>query len=255
MKFLAGVGLALLTLCTAAHADTPLDLYLQGKYDDATKAGRAQKDAEGFAIAARAELAAEAARTTPCTPCLQRAQAFAEKAIQLDHTRADGNLYNAIALGLEGRAEGILAAAGHGYAKSAKASLDSALADDPKNAFVWAALGGWNIEVVRNGGATLAHLIYGANVDDGLADFDKAFALNPGNVALRYQYALTLSGYDLNSYRPKIEDALARAIAGKPQGAYEAFAQQRARELLATLKQDDLEKYDQLVRRDQGYPP
>ena len=43
-----------------------------------------------------------------------------------------------------------------------KTALDTAVADDPKNAFAVSALGGWHIEVVRGGGATMARLFYGA---------------------------------------------------------------------------------------------
>ncbi len=237
----------------AASAATPHELYEQGNFDAAIAAGLAQKDAAGLALAAHAELAAEAMRAIPCLPCLHRAEMNAWRATQMSSPPADAYLYLAIALGQKGRLQGPVAALGHGYAKNAKIYLDEALSIDPQNAFALAALGAWNIEIVRNGGATLARMMLGANVPDGLANFDRAFALDPGDVALRYQYALTLSGYDLNGYRSRIEAALALAATGKPRGAYEAFAQSRARELLDVLKKNDLDKYDQLVRRDQGY--
>lgn len=247
--------LALAVQCSAAFAATPSELYEQGHYEEAIAAGLAQKDAAGLTVAAHAELASGMTQTPPCLACFHRAEIDAWRATKLSDTPAEAYLYDAIALGQQGRLRGPIAALGHGYAKSARACLDAALSKSPNNAFVWAALGGWNIELVRNAGATLARWSLGANTPEGLSDFQKAFTLNPGNVAIRYQYALTLSGYDLDTYRPQIENALSLAATGKPQSAYEAFAQNRARELLDVLKKNDIDKYNQLVRRDQGYPP
>jgi hypothetical protein len=246
-------ALVLLALSASAEAATPQDLYLQGKYSAAIAAGLAQKDAAGYALAARAELAAEMMHGKPCLACLKRAGADAEKSVNADPKKADGHIYLALAIGYESRLIGIVAAGAQHNAPRAKQELDAALACDPSNPFALAALGGWHIEIVRAGGEAMAKWMYGANVPDGLANFAKAFALSPGNVALRYQYALSLAGYDLETYRGNIEDALNRAAAGKPNGAYEAFAQKRAIELRDVLKREDIETFDTLVRRDQGY--
>jgi hypothetical protein len=253
MKHAAYAALALLVFCARASAESSQELYLEGKYPAAIAAGIAQKDAAGWTSAARAELASEMMRPKPCIACLRRAEADAFRAIKLDPKNGDAHLYAAVAVGYESRLMGIVAAAANHNAPRAKAELDAALACEPANSFVLAALGGWHVEIVRAGGASMAKFLYSANVPEGLADFDKGFALNPGNVALRYQYALILSGYDLQTFRPQIENALSLAATGKTQGAYEAFVQIRARELLDVLKKNDLERYDQLVRRDQGY--
>jgi len=242
---LAGAG--------AAQA-APFDLYEQGKYDAAIAAGVAQNDAAGFALAARAALAAETMRNTPCLECLKRAEGYARKAIAADPKNADGHIFLAVSLGREGRLVGAFTVMTQGYATQAKENLDAALAADPNNAFAWAALGGWNIEIVHKGGPRLGHMMYGAAADQGMAAFDKAFALAPGNVALRYQYALTLSAYNPNAFRKKIEDALIRARDGNAHGVYETFVQARATELLAALKKGDMDAYTALVSRDQGNP-
>jgi hypothetical protein len=248
------LALAFALIVSSAQAATPFDLYEQGKYDAAIAAGAAQNTASGFAIAARSELAAETMRATRCIECVQRAQEYARKAIAADPKNADGHVFLAVALGREGRLLSTFTVLRRAYPSKAKAELDAAVAADPKSYFAWSALGGWNIEIVNKGGARAAHLIYGASLEDGLVAFDKAFALAPDNVGLRYQYALTLSAYDVKAYRAKIEDALARAASDKPHGAYEAFVQARAKELREALKKGDMDAYGALVARDQGSP-
>lgn len=251
MRLTAALLCALL-FSGAAQAATPYELYEQGKYDAAIAAGRAQNDAPGFAIAARSELAAEAMRDTHCLECALRAQDDARKAIAIDPKNADGHVFLAIALGREGRMLSPFTVIRRNYPAKAKAELDTAIAVDPSNARAWAALGGWNIELVHKGGVTMAHMMYGASLADGLAAFDKAFVFGQDNVGLCYQYALTLSSFDLNTYRPKIEEALAHARNGKPNGAYEVFVQGRAKELYAALKKGDMDAYTALVARGQG---
>jgi tetratricopeptide (TPR) repeat protein len=253
MRLAFALALALIVSGTA-RAATPFDLYEQGKYDAAIAAGVAQDNAAGFAIAARAELAAETMRATRCLECIQRAQRYARKAIAADPKNADGHVFLAVALGREGRLLSSFTVLRKGYPSQAKAELDAAIDADPKSTFAWSALGGWNVEIVHKGGARPARLMYGASLDDGLAAFQKAFALAPGNIGVRYQYALTLSAYDVDAYRAQIDDALARAQNGKANGVYEVFVQARAKELREALKKGDMDAYAALVARDQGNP-
>ncbi|HEY2034849.1 MAG TPA: hypothetical protein VGH02_14290 [Rhizomicrobium sp.] len=251
MKFILSVALAL-TLSGAAQAATPLELYEQGKYDAAVAAGRAQNDAPGFATAARSELAMEAMGDTRCLDCILHAQDDARKAIAANPKYSDGHVFLAVALGREGRLLSAFTVLQKGYPSKAKAELDAAIAANPSNARAWAALGGWNIELVRKGGATMARVMYGASLENGIAAFDKAFALARDNIGVCYQYALTFSSFDVDSYRAKIEDALVQSQDDKPMGVYEVFAQARAKELLAALKKGDMNAYAALVARDQG---
>ena len=87
------------------------------------------------------------------------------------------------------------------------------LTADPDNAYALAALGGWNVEIVRVG-----RRIPGAAGSmtpvwsKGLTLFDRAVRAAPGNVAVRYQIALSLSGLDAETYRNRIESELQAAI-------------------------------------------
>jgi hypothetical protein len=255
MKFL--VWAALVCVCLAAPAaraeNAALRLYLDGKYAQAEKAGAAEGDAVGYAIAARAVLADEMMRA-PCLECLKRAEDYAHRAIAADPKYPEGHIYLAVCYGYESRIIGVIEARFKGYAKDGKDNLDAALAEEPNNPWALAAMGGWNIEVVRGGGKTLAKWIYGATIENGRDYFLKALAAAPANPVIRYQYALALGGYDADAYKSDIEDALTRAAVLAPASAYEVFEQARARELLDALKSGDRQKFTQLVRRDQGYP-
>jgi hypothetical protein len=254
MKLYFGAALALAVTVSCAQAGPALQLYEKGKYDAAIAAGLSENDGAGFAVAARSELAREQMREEPCRECLERAETYARQSIAADPKLAEGHIYLAVTLGYESRIIGPIAARFRGYAETAKKEIDYAIADDPKNAWAWAALGGWNIEIVHNGGTTLARWLYGATVPDGLEDFQKSFASDPNNLVLRSQYAITLSAYDRRKFRSDIASALSSAVTLKPRTAYETFAQTRARALLAALNSGDAAEFDRLVRHDQGYP-
>jgi hypothetical protein len=254
MKLYFGAALALGVTVSAAQASPALQLYEKGKYDAAIAAGLSENNAAGFAVAARSELASEQMREEPCQECLERAESFARRSIAADPKLAEGHIYLAVTLGYESRIIGPIAARFRNYPETAKKEIDDAIADDPKDAWAWAALGGWNIEIVHNGGTTLARWLYGATVANGLEDFQKSFASDPNNLVLRCQYAITLAAYDRKKFRKDIASALGSAITLKPQTTYETFAQSRARALLAALNSGDAAEFARLVRHDQGYP-
>ena len=252
---LRGAMVLLWLVCALpAFADTPLELYLAGKYQPSIDAAVGQNTAAGFALASRAALADALMKDAPCLSCLQRAEDFARRAVSRDAALPEGHIYLAVSLGYEARILGVVLARLKGIAEEVKINLDAALKSDPDNPWALTALGGWNIEVVRSGGPTLARWLYGASASEGVNDFEHAFRKLPGEVALRYQAALSLSSYDLAPYRKTIEESLSLAVAGTPASFYERFAQTRARELLNALAKNDLTRYARLVRRDQGYP-
>ena|SRR5689334_1234608 len=248
--------LALLFGLTAspALAVTPYDIYAAGRYEDAMKAGAAAGTAAGLTVAARAALADATTRGEPCLECLRRAEDFASKAVAADPRLADAHVYLAVAMGYEARIVGPVWARAHNYPGRAKDELDRALTLDPNSPWALGALGGWNVEVVRTGGERLASWIYGATIDDGIAAFAAAFKSAPDNLSVRYQYALSLSGYDTDRFRHEIDDALARVAKEKAATAYEAIAKKRAAELALLLKSGDRSGFNARVRKYQGYP-
>ncbi len=243
--------IALLLIATPASADALFDLYAAGKYDEAMREGAAAGTANGFAIAARAALADAALRPAPCLECLQRAEGFARKAVAADSSQADGHVWLAASLGLEGRITGLLHETR--AATDAKDQLDMALKDDPHHAYAMAAMGGWNIELVKGGGA-LAAALFGAGEKNALNWFDRAVAASPGNVAVRYQIGLSLAGYKPGRYRDRIMQEFDATIHGTPQTTYEKAMQARAAELEGLLQKNDQKAFAARVRQFQGYP-
>jgi len=214
----------------------------------------AARNAAGYATAARAALADATTRPEPCPDCLRRVEILARQAILADPRVAEGHIYLAVAMGYEARIVGPVWARAHNYPGHAKEELDAALAIDPKSPWALGALGGWNVEIVRTGGATLADWLYGASVDKGLAAFAAAFRAAPDNLSVRYQYALSLSGYDADRFRRDIDDSFARIAREKPATAYEALSRARAAELAMLLRSGNRDAFDARVRRYQGYP-
>jgi tetratricopeptide (TPR) repeat protein len=251
VKWLFAVLIAAATL--AANAQTAKQLYIAGKYEQAETRGVAENSAEGLTYAARAVLAHDQ-MGAPCLECLKRAESYARRAVAADSDYSDAHIYLAAALGFQGRIVGIIKARIDNYPEEAKANIDAALKTDPNSARALAALGGWNIEVVRAGGETMAKMIYGASIDEGQKAFARAFATSPHDLVVRFQHALVLSAYDPNRFHDAIAESLNRAISEKPKDAFDVFEIGRAHELLAALKRGDMDVYAKLVRRDQGYP-
>jgi len=238
-----------------AMADpSAVDLYAAGKYEEAMAAGAAQHNADGYLIAARAALGDALLRPTPCMDCFKRVEQYARRAIAADPKQPDGHVYLAVALGYESRIMGLVQAREAGNAETAKKELDAALTLDPHNALALAAMGGWNIEIVRHAGAMLGNMLYGASAAQAQADFAKAFAVQPDRLVLHFQYALSLSGYDPDRYRALIEHELSVASKGIASTAYDKFTRGRAVELMNSLHSGDRAAFDALVRHDQAYP-
>ena len=186
--------------------------------------------------------------------CLERAEGFARRAVAANPAYADGQIWLAVALGYETRIIGPVEARLKGLPGQAKEAIDRAVKEDPANPYGLAALGGWNIELVRLGGDYLADKLYGASEVAGLALFERAVKAAPGNVAVHFQIALSLAGFDRARFTERIHTELEAAIASTPETAYERLVRGRARDLLALIKQGDDDAIETRVRKYQGYP-
>jgi tetratricopeptide (TPR) repeat protein len=252
----AALALLLLAAPTAQAATTDeiFALYAKGSYEQAARAGEAAHTAPGYAIAARAVLADEVLRDAPCMPCLERAESLARQAVAADPHHAFGQIWLAVALGYQARVNGVVRARLKDAPGQSKIALDMAVQDDPKNAFAISALGGWNMEIVRGGGATLARMLYGATESQAIVLFDRAVKLAPDNVAVHYQIALSLVGYDAEKYHARILAELRAAVADEAATAYEKKIQDRANDLLGLVNRGPQDALAAMVRKYQGYP-
>jgi tetratricopeptide (TPR) repeat protein len=250
------LALLLLVPATARAATTEeiFAAYARGDYEQAAKVGEAAHTAPGYAIAARAVLADDVLRDKPCLECLERAERLSRQAVAADPRHAFGQIWLAVSLGYQSRITGVVKARLRDAPGQSKLALDAAITADPGNPYAISALGGWHIEIVRGGGATLARLLYGAREDQALALFDRAIKLAPGNVAVRYQIALSLLGFDDDKYRARILTELRAAVAGEAATAYEKEIKDRANELLGLVNRGAQDVLAARVRKYQGYP-
>jgi hypothetical protein len=244
---------AAITPAGAATTDEISAAYARGDYEQAVRLGEASRTAPGLAIAARAVLADEVLRDSPCLACLERAESLARQAVAVDPHFAFGQIWLAVSLGYEARIIGVVKARLRNSPAQSRTALDAAMTDDPRSAFAISALGGWHIEIVRGGGAFLANLVYGAKESQALALFDRAVKLAPENVAVHYQIALSLAGFDLEKYRARVAAELRSSISGTAETAYEKKMQGRAAELLGLLTQGAHDAFESRVRKYQGF--
>jgi tetratricopeptide (TPR) repeat protein len=247
---------ALLALLLAAPPENSVlfPLYAQGRYEEAMRQGASTGTAAGFAIAARAAMADAMMKPAPCLECLKRGEDYARRAIAADKDAPDGHIWLAAALGYQARIVGLVRARLDNDPAQARENLETALKLQPDNAYALAALGGWNVEVVRAGGKFLGRKLYDASFEQALSYFERAVRAAPRNVAVRYQIALSLAGYDPTAHSGRVESELEATIHAAPETAYEKFVQTRAEELLALLKRGDHDAFDEKVHVYQGYP-
>jgi hypothetical protein len=258
MKFAVLLAVLLVPLvplpAQAATDEEVFAVYARGDYEQAARLGEAAGTAPALATAARAVLADDVLREQPCLACLERAESLARRAIAANPHYALGQVWLAVALGYQSRIIGSVKARMKNMPAQSRTALDLAVTDDPANAFAVSALGGWHIEVVRGGGATLARLFYGAKESEAINLFDRAARLAPGNVAIRYQIALSLAGFDAAKYQARISTELKAAISDTPATAYEKRIQTRAVELLGLANQASHDAFAARVRKYQGFP-
>lgn len=242
-----------LATAPALAEDTPQSLYDKGDYAAAVATGEAKGDGEGLSMATRAALSEAKLRDTPCLDCFRKVEALAQRAIAADPKRPEPYIYLASAMGFENHIIGALAASTAGLPSKAKKAIDTALAIAPDNPLALAGIGGWNIEVVRVGGA-FGRWLYDASFEAGVKAFNRAIAAAPNDLIIRYEYALQLAAYDAKGQRGEIAAQLAAASSAPAPTAYERALQARAKHLSDLLAKNDLARFSAQVSRYQDYP-
>lgn len=230
--------------------------FRQGDYPRAALLGRAAGTARGRVLAAWAELI-EGKFLAPSAermPDILRAEQDARQALALDAEDVDGHLALVIALGFIGRREGGVAAHFEGIAREARQHIDLALALAPHNAWANALLGGWNLEIVYDGGA-LGRQIYGASLQQGIDAYGRALDIDPHNGPIAYQYALELLALDGPSDHDRARRLLTDIVTWPPGDALDALIRARAFAAMGALDAHDDERIAGLLREELGGPP
>jgi tetratricopeptide (TPR) repeat protein len=215
-------------------------LFNAGAYDRAAEMAATLETADGDALAARALLlkAAYLAPEGEDRVLLARGKVAAERALARDDNHVEGMLYLVIALGYEARLEKPMAAHEAGYGRDAKRLLKRAEKLDPDNPWVWATWGGWHAEIARSAGGFFASLFYGASAGRARRAFDRAIALDPGDPAIRVEYAKVLLRMG-KKHRGKARDVLDAAEAIPARTAFQVLLKDQGRQLSAALDDED----------------
>jgi hypothetical protein len=207
-----------------------------GDYARAVQLGRTAGSAKGSALAAWSELV-EGNFLAPPSERLQefkQAEGDARQALAFDGSEIEGHLALALALGFIGRMEGGVEAHLEGIADEARQHIDVALTLAPGDAWANALLGGWNLEIVNDGG-TVGQLLYGATVEHGVAAYRRALQLDPSNSQIAYQFALDLLALGGDANRRSARGLLSDIVKRDGRDPIEGMVTVRAARFLAVL--------------------
>lgn len=244
----------------AAEPDDSLGVarraFRDGDFARATQLGRSDGTAQGIALAAGAELVEGKFLASGPRRLIdyQRAERDARRALALDAGAVEGHLALVIALGFIGRQEGSVEALFKRRAGEALEHIRLALALAPGNPWAHALLGGWNLEIVYHAGL-VARPLYGATVADGMAAYAAAFALDPEDSQIAYQYAIELLALGGDTRRDAAARVLSEIVRRQPADAVGRLVRGRALAVSSALAGDDEARLAGLLRDELGDEP
>lgn len=231
--------------------DEALALFAEGRFVEAAEAAsQSTGAADALALAAKAWVAAGLFAETrdEAVALAAEARTSAEAALALDPAHVEGRLQLAAALWLESRPMGGLQAYRAGMPQRGRALIEGAVADAPADPWAQAMLGAWHFEAVRRGGR-LASRMLDADLDEGLAAFERALALDPEDAAIAAQLGLSWLGLDPERRAPEARAAFERAMRIAPRDAFEAAMLARAEAALALMDAGDEAGLEAAVER------
>ena len=144
-----------------------------------------------------------------------------EAAQRSDPKNVSAYYSHAYALGRYSQLVGVTKALTQGIAGKVKASLDTALKLQPKNADAHIALGAYHAEIIAKVGSLVGGLTYGASKDKSLSHYQTAIKLNPDSAIARIEYANGIVMLVGKSRMKEAEQLYAEAAACLPMDAME----------------------------------
>lgn len=200
--------------------------YIQGDYTRAVELGRALESADGYALAARANLVIAAYLEKDrerALLILQDALEDASKAVERDPQHIEGQLQKAIAMGYQARINRSTS-----LAKETRDLIDKVLSQEPNHDYALATLGGWHGESVATVGRFLARIGTGARKSGFTDAFEAAMQADPDNAATRAYYARLLLDIGGKKFQARAAEVLDEAIRTPPRNAFEVMMQMQA---------------------------
>jgi hypothetical protein len=233
---IAALFIVLLPSSARAEAPAAPTAYAAGDFLQAAIAGEQDGRADGLTLAAQALLAKCVLdpRDAGVAAMLDRAEKDAAAALALDNSAPGPRLQLALALGLKARRTSLREAIRANYAPRGRRLIEEAIDLDPRQAWAYAMLGGWHLEVLRRGGV-LGGKIMGATYRAGLRAFERARTLAPDNPAISLHYAVALLALDPDKHAAQAAVLLQAAAAAPARDAFETFMREEARRIGAVL--------------------
>lgn len=239
---------AALFLCLAgaplARAESGIDAarqaFVAGDFAAAAAMAGTVKDADGYALTARAVLADALYRDHDRSTRLRlakRGHQLAKQALAARPDHVEAHLQAAIGLGLLAKNAGTFEAMNENYAERIKRHLDAALAVDPDNPYALGFLALWHTTVVAKAGTTMARNLFGADLT--LADplFARLLADPSCPPIVVLELARGLAALDRPDDRVAADAALARLADRPARTEIDRLAIQLARSDLAARTQ------------------
>lgn len=238
---------AAVCLCAAApsHPDAAA-LFRLGQFAAASEAGRAERTANGLAVAARAALTRAAFLTTDrdeAKALVLQGEADADAALKLDPRNYDALFQRASGLGYRATLTNSPKLAGE-----TKTVFTKLTKSDPARPEAWLGLGAWNGEAVDSLGRFMAGMVLGAKfnaMENAFAEAERRMATSP--VPFAYHGCLLLRIDPGQADRARL--LLTQATHLRPKEAYEATAQRGAGEVLALLTRGDVKGARVMAKR------
>jgi tetratricopeptide (TPR) repeat protein len=143
-----------------------------------------------------------------------------------------GFYWHAYALGRRAQKISIVKALAQGIAPKVRASLERTLALAPAHADAHIALGVFHTEIIRNVGAMIGALTYGAKKDEAYQAFRRALELNPQSAIARVEYANALVTLDGKKTMAEAVELYRAAAACEPRDAMERLDVEAAKQEL-----------------------
>lgn len=238
--------LAALVLNGAAFAVGPAEIRAQmadGEYKAAYAQAEQLKTVEGYTLAAEILLSEiMLGQAEKNKKQAKRARKLAEAGLELDPSNQDARLQYAIADGFVVREAGDMSAFLKKLPQKTQAIIQAYRTDFPTDPHGDALLGAWHLAVVRKGGKGNAEKLFGANIEQGHALFQKAWAQQPHDIVVGVNYAFSLLGLKEKDF-PDIEEArqvLTTISAMEPSDHLGRVSQNYAREVLMHIDDRDV---------------
>jgi tetratricopeptide (TPR) repeat protein len=236
LLIVALLAMGLVAAAPGENLDAARALYDRGAMLKAAELARGSDTAEGHALASQATLvAAIYQRPDHDDELLRRAADDARAALRLDPDHVQAHLQLALALGYLAE-DDPLGAHLNGTAREGKELLDRALALAPDDAWTHGMLGVWHLRVVRHAGPMLAESMYGASLEEGLAQCEEAADLAPDLLPVRFGCAIGLLEADPRRHRQEALAILEMVVRLPARDAAAQLIQADARHRLDLLK-------------------